>query len=217
MIEVTIGREALLSNLYRQISSFWGIDGKEKLLIEDNLDVVLARCEINLSAVQNKYIVNGLGGVKLNPFHSVQYMILLYYLSNTLYKNGKGGQLSDKLYYLNKTMNGVDMFYAIEMPEHFFAEHPVGSVMGRGKFSDGFFFYQGCTVGGTKDRNGIISYPELGENVHMFANSSILGKCKIGNNVNIGAGAIVKNQDVPDNCIVFGESPHLIIKASSND
>lgn len=68
MIEVTIGREALLSNLYRQISSFWGIDGKEKLLIEDNLDVVLARCEINLSAVQNKYIVNGLGGGKIESF-----------------------------------------------------------------------------------------------------------------------------------------------------
>ena len=34
----------------------------------------------------------------------------------------------------------------------------------------------------------------------------------IGNNVDIGAGAIVKNQDVPNDSIVFGESPNLIIK-----
>lgn len=46
----------------------------------------------------------------------------------------------------------------------------------------------------------------------MYANSSILGNCKIGNNVNIGAGAVVKNQNVPDNCTVFGLSPNLIIK-----
>ena len=46
----------------------------------------------------------------------------------------------------------------------------------------------------------------------MYANSSILGKCHIGKNVQIGAGALVKNQDVPDNSIVFGQSPNLIIK-----
>ena len=48
----------------------------------------------------------------------------------------------------------------------------------------------------------------------MYSNSSILGNSRIGNNVNIGAGAIVKNQDVPDNCTVFGQSPNLIIKKS---
>ena len=46
----------------------------------------------------------------------------------------------------------------------------------------------------------------------MFSNSSILGSSHIGNNVDLGAGAIVKNQDIPDDSIVFGESPNLIIK-----
>ncbi len=46
----------------------------------------------------------------------------------------------------------------------------------------------------------------------MYANSSILVKCHIGINVNIGVGSIVKNQDVPDNGTVFGQSPNLIIK-----
>ena len=139
-------------------------------------------------------------------------MTFLYYLSHELYKDSKIPNLCDKVYYLNKIMHSVDLFYAIELPIHFSAEHPLGTVMGRAKYGNGFFFYQNCTVGGTKDKEGNISYPEIGENVHMFAGSSILGKCHIGNNVNIGAGAIVKNQDVPDNCTVFGESPNLIIK-----
>ena len=83
--------------------------------------------------------------------------------------------------------------------------------MGRGEYGDGFFFYQGCTVGGTR-KNGKLHYPAIGRNVHMYAHSSILGKCNIGDNVLIGAGCIVKNQDVPSNSIVFGQSPNLIIK-----
>ena len=113
-------------------------------------------------------------------------------------------------------MHSVDLFYAIELPSIWSAEHPLGSVMGRAKYSDNFFFYQGCTVGGTKDKEGNIFYPELEENVRMYANSSILGRCHIGKNVQIGAGALVKNQDVPDNSIVFGQSPNLIIKIAKN-
>lgn len=139
-------------------------------------------------------------------------MIFLYTLSNELYKVYGRNSISDKVYYLNKIMNGVDMFYEIEMPNHWGAEHPVGSVMGRAKYDEVFFFYQCCTVGGTKDKKGNIYYPILGKNVHMYANSSILGNCHIGNNVNIGAGAIVKNENIPHNCTVFGQSPNLIIK-----
>ena len=151
---------------------------------------------------------------KFDPYHSVQYMTFLYYLSHDIYKNANVGQICDKIYYLNKIFHSVDLFYAIDLPAHFGAEHPLGVVMGRAKYGDGFFFYQGCTVGGTRDKKGNLYYPVLGENVHMYSNSSILGRCNIGNNVNIGAGCIVKNQDVPDNSTVFGQSPNLIIKRS---
>ena len=46
-------------------------------------------------------------------------------------------------YYLNKIMNSVDWFYAIELPDVFCAEHPVGSVLGRAKWNGNrFFVYQ---------------------------------------------------------------------------
>lgn len=161
-----------------------------------------------------------MGGAKVcrfNPYHSVQYMTFLYYLSHDIYKNANEGQLCDKIYYLNKILHSVDLFYAIDLPEQFGAEHPLGSVMGRAQYSNGFFFYQGCTVGGTYDKEGNIHYPVIEENVKMYANSSVLGKCHIGKNVQIGAGALVKNQDVPDDSIVFGQSPNLILKARKHE
>ena len=211
----TISKDNILAQLVMQLKSHFFISDDEKSIIEERLDYALAACEENFSHSENKYYFNELGGAKMcrfNPYHSVQYMTFLYYLSHDIYKNTKAGQLCDKIYYLNKIFHSVDLFYAIDLPEQFGAEHPLGSVMGRAKYSNGFFFYQGCTVGGTYDKVGIIHYPVIEENVKMYANSSILGKCHIGKNVQIGAGALVKNQDVPDNSIVFGQSPNLIIK-----
>lgn len=56
-------------------------------------------------------------------------------------------------------------------------------------------------------------YPIIGNNVILFSNASILGKSKIGSNVIISARTQIVNEDVPDNCIVFGKSPNLTIKS----
>ncbi|MDY2930762.1 MAG: transferase [Muribaculaceae bacterium] len=196
----------ILTMLVRWLKNYFFISEEEMNELEIASKIAINKANQNFQYSDNKYFRG------YNRLHSVMNMIFRYYLSNELYKRNQCPGLCDKIYYLNKIMHSVDLFYAIELPQYFSAEHPLGSVMGRAKYSDGFFFYQGCTVGGTKDKTGNIHYPEIEENCHMFANSSILGKCHIGKNVNIGAGAIVKNQDIPDNCTVFGQSPNLIIK-----
>lgn len=211
-MQLLISRPEILDNLCRQIDSFFSCSEEERSVLETYLDKSLERLEKCLQGVDNKYFKTELGTVKFNPFHSVQYMTFLYTLANELYRNGASSTLSDKLYYLNKTMNGLDMFYAIELPEVWSAEHPVGSVLGRAKYGEGFFFYQGCTVGGNRGKDGILHYPLIGNNVRMYANSSFIGKCNIGDNVILGAGALVKDTDIPSNSIVFGQSPNLIIK-----
>lgn len=105
-------------------------------------------------------------------------------------------------------MNGCDLYYEVNLSNYFTLDHPVGTVMGRAKYGEGFHFGQNCTVGNNR---GI--YPVIGENVRMCAHSSIIGSCRIGDSVTIGANSGVKDEDVPDNLIVFGYSPHLIIKA----
>lgn len=214
-IRYTIPKEDMLKQLLHQLESNFLLSDVEKDTVSERFDFALVACEENFRVNENKYFRQAVGGaeyVRFNPYHSVQYMIFLYYLSHDIYMNCQQPLLCDKIYYLNKLFHSVDLFYVVELPKHFGAEHPLGSVMGRAQYSDGFFFYQGCTVGGTRDKENNLYYPVIEENVHMYSNSSILGRCHIGKNVNVGAGCIVKNQDVPDNCTVFGQSPNLIIK-----
>jgi serine O-acetyltransferase len=132
-----------------------------------------------------------------------------YISKQIMFVLGGGGVLADKCYYLNKVLNSCDLFYEVELPPIFMLDHPVGSVMGRAKYSDYFSFGQNCTVG---NNHGI--YPVIGDHVRMCANSMILGNCTIGNNVIIGAATCVKDESIPDNSLVFGKSPHLIIKSA---
>ena len=81
--------------------------------------------------------------------------------------------MADRIYYLNKALNGVDLFYEVELPDVFFLDHPVGSVLGQTQRNGDFFsFSQNCTVGNNK---GI--YPTIGQNVQMMAGAMIVGDC----------------------------------------
>ena len=63
-----------------------------------------------------------------------------------------------------------------------------------------FCIGHGCLIGNSQGK--MKGVPSIGDNVIMQANSMIVGKCKIGNNVLIAPGAFV-NFDVPDNSIVI--------------
>ena len=189
-----------------QLKNFFMCDERVDLY----LNTALNRLEKCFADSTDKYYKKA-GEIFFSPYHSGQYSIFLYYLANTVYRMGGNTDLCAALYYLNKSLNNVDWFYALELPESFGVEHPLGSVLGRATFSNHLFFYQGCTIGGIQ-RGKLSVYPSLGEYVTLCANSSILGDCKIGNNVTIGAGTMVKNQDIPSDCVVFGMSPNLIIK-----
>ncbi|EOX0078299.1 serine O-acetyltransferase [Klebsiella pneumoniae] len=86
--------------------------------------------------------------------------------------------------------------------------HPFGVVIGKG-VTIGYDckFYQGVTIG-AKLEDGV-SYPVLGNNVTIYANSVVVGDVKIGNNVVIGASSLVL-KDVPDNSIVAGNPAKII-------
>lgn len=204
---IELSQSSLTQLVNHQIQAFFPLMDEEKMLIEKFVSATLGRCESAFIKSTNKYYKKN-GEVYFNPFHSGQYTIFLYYLSNTIFRSAKESlTLADRIYYLNKIMNGCDLFYEVELPEIFFLDHPVGSVMGRAKYSNYFAFGQNCTVGNNK---GI--FPTIGKHVRMSANSMILGNCIIGNNVVIAANACVKDQNVPDNSLVFGQSPNLIIK-----
>lgn len=159
----------------------------------------------SLAGFNNKYY-----NMLVDPFNSVMYCNYLYWVSCLLYSIG-AAHIADKVYYLNKMLNSVELFYEVKLPDIWSCEHPIGSVMGRAEYGNFFFFYQGCTVGGSR-RQGKLFYPTIGEHVTMFSGSKILGNSKIGNDVVLAANTYVINGDVPDNSIVFGQSPNIVIK-----
>lgn len=156
-------------------------------------------------------------GANFWALNSNHFSIYLYWLSRTTSLSlGSGSQsLSTKVYLLNKALHSVELYFEVRMPDVFFCEHPIGSVMGRAQYGNGFFFYQNCTVGGSYNK-GKLSYPTIGKNVRMYAGASILGNSAVGDNVILGAGTIVKDDTVPSNTLVFGQSPNLILRAKNS-
>lgn len=69
------------------------------------------------------------------------------------------------------------------------------------KIGKNFTIFQGCTVGSVRGPKGGV--PTIGDNVVMCSGSKIIGNVKVGNNVMIGAGAVVV-KNVPDNAVVVG-------------
>mgnify|MGYP002510054912 CR=1 FL=1 len=204
--------EGMLARLIeKQCGSYWPMnagDG-EKL----NLSCVgraLARwkeCFARRPSTKRQPVFHGL---PVDYLHTVEWSVFLYFVSNELGRSGDE-QWASKVYFLNKIMCSVDWFYAIELPAHFWAEHPVGSVLGRAKYGDKLFVYQGTTVGGSPG-NDETKYPELGSDVVLCANATVLGNTVIGSNAIVSANSCLVNETIPDNCIVFGHSPDIVIK-----
>lgn len=205
--------------LLNQINNnfFKSID--DEMLISKHLPKVLERFEACISKADNKYYyrVNGNGEREayFDPLHTCQWLLFLYLTANTIYmyedeKKEATRVVCDKIYGHSKTVSGCDLYYEVEMPEYFFFDHPTGSFMGRAKYGNGFSFTQGCSVGNIEE-----IYPTIEENVIMFAGSKVLGNSHIGKNTVIKAGTIIRNQDIPDDSIVSGESPNLVIENKS--
>ena len=201
--------EYILDLIFTQLNIF-KLTNDEAILVNDIFKQVKERTTYCFSHSKNKYY-NRDGEVYFDPFHTGQWTIFLYFLSNSLFKEEQTNiALCYKVYYLNKMLNSCDLFYEVNLPDIFFLDHPLGTVIGRGTFGNYFSFTQGCTIGNNKG-----FFPIIGERVSMLSNSKILGKSMIGDNVIISANTYIKDTDIPDNSIVFGSSPNLIIKENN--
>ena len=196
--------QRIVALVARQLDSLFLIEEGEAEQLDALVRIALDRSRRCFSRINNKYFYEN-GRIRFSPYHSGQYTIFLYFLSRAA--SGTAEALADKIYYLNKTLNGLDLYHQVEMPDVFFTDHPVGSVIGRGRFGDRFMFAQNCTVGNNRG-----CYPSLGRDVYMMVGSKIIGDCKIGDDVVLAANTCVLDQDVPSGHLVFGASPDLLLK-----
>ncbi len=200
-----------------QLSNFWTNLDEEPIRL--CVKPALEKIEACFNASRSKYVRKD-GNVVFSPFYSVGWAMFLYRLSRELVNFGGGmaSKEADSVYYLNKIMNNVEWYHAIELPVYMMGEHMTGSVMGRAQFGEYFFVFQGTNVGGNgRWENGKIPCPKIGKYCVMYPNSTVLGKSVVGDNVMISAGTYIKDEVIPDNCIVFGRTPNLTIKLRSEE
>ena len=69
--------------------------------------------------------------------------------------------------------------------------------------------FQGVSIGHGFSGKDTVYCPVFGNNVSVFANSTVFGDVKIGDNVRIGAGSVVC-KDIPSNCTVVGNPAKII-------
>lgn len=207
-VKILTGEPGLIGLVQLQIKNIFAGTAKDKETISQHFQRALIRTQHCFSATPDDIYYKIAGELTFNPFHTGQYSIFLYFLANEIWSVAPAEKITaDKLYYLNKTLNGLDLFYEVRMPDVFFLDHPVGSVIGKAEFGEGFSFSQNCTVG---NNHGF--YPRIGKNVVMHSGSKIVGDCIVGDNVVVSANCYIKDQNVPSNSLVFGSSPKLIIK-----
>ncbi|KJR96353.1 MAG: hypothetical protein VR65_28715 [Desulfobulbaceae bacterium BRH_c16a] len=200
-------REDLLQYVTVQLETFFP-DGQTGIrqILDTCMDEALARLECCINAV--KMWRQG----EFDYLHSSQYAIFLYFLSNTLWRREGSQRICAKLFFLNKSLNGIDCFYEIEMPEIFFIGHSVGIVLAKATYGNYLVLYQNSTVG---KNHGVA--PVIGEGVIMYPNTAIIGASHVRNGSVISQGVSVINRETPGHCLVFqGNSGELAFRPRQN-
>ncbi|MGL1902901.1 MAG: hypothetical protein OCC49_12240 [Fibrobacterales bacterium] len=166
-----------------------------------SIDEALGRSLVNFGKI-NRTCFQKNGEAYFNHLHSNAYSMFLYLLSNVVYVKENGvTHVVEKVFYLNKLLNGVDVLWDTPLKEYFYFSRPLGTTLGNmATYGNYFVVLQGCTVGASSTR-----YPEFGDAVVMYTNSTVMGGV-IGNNVQISAHASTFEADIPDNTTVFGLS-----------
>ncbi|MGZ5236885.1 MAG: hypothetical protein ACXWCV_11280 [Caldimonas sp.] len=210
MLKLSLGSEdALLGYLCRQLDNFFP-DGRieaERSRLRSQLGPALQRLERCIEAV--RMWPRG----EFDHLHSSQYTTFLYYLANTVWRDGGDRALCNKLFGLNKALNGIDLFYEIELPEVFFIGHSVGIVLAKATYGNRLVLYQNSTVGKNHGEA-----PVLGDGVVMYPGTAIIGRCEIRAGTVISQGTSIVNRSTPGNCMVFaGEAGGLAVKPPTRD
>ena len=107
-------------------------------------------------------------------------------------------------------LTGVEIHPGATIGAGFFIDHGMGVVIGETtEIGDYVTLFQGVTLGGTGKERGK-RHPTLGNHVVVGAGAKVLGGIRIGDNVKVGANAVVL-RSVPPNSTVVG-NPGRIVK-----
>ena len=139
-----------------------------------------------------------------------KYSIFSFFLCFIEYKQFRNvvyyrlGKSSYLLSWLFKGMTNL-YIYSPSIGGGFTIQHGFSTIINANKIGCNFKVFQQVTIGYNGSEN-----PSIGDNVTVCCGAKVIGGVHIGNNVTIGANAVVV-KDIPDNVIVAGV-PAKVIK-----
>lgn len=135
--------------------------------------------------------------------------ILLQKISHVQFVKGNF-KLARAINYFGRFLTGADIHPGATIGKGFFIDHATGVVIGETTIiGENVSIFQGVTLGGVSTSKGK-RHPTIGNNVTVGAGAIVLGNITIGDCVKIGAGSVV-TKDVPHNCTVVG-IPGRVVK-----
>ena len=157
---------------------------------------------------------NHSGGVKLwSGLLSPRFAPVLIYRLSYFFCLSKFKFFSKIFTLLNLVFFGIEISPRCYIGRGLYFPHTSGTVIGAWEIGENAVIFQGVTLGA---KEADFSYkielrPVLGKNVVVGAGSKILGGVHIGDNVKIGANAVVI-RDVPGGCMAVGIPAKIIEK-----
>lgn len=137
------------------------------------------------------------------------YAILLHRLAHWLYLH-QIAFLPRLLSQIARFLTGIEIHPGAQIGQGVFIDHGAGVVIGEtAEIGRNVLIYHGVTLGGTSLSPGK-RHPTIGNGVVIGAGASLFGAITIGDNCQIGGGAVL-TKDVPANCVVVG-NPARIVK-----
>ena len=116
------------------------------------------------------------------------------------------------------SQTGIDINPGATIGEYFFIDHGTGVVVGETTIiGDNVKLYQGATLGalspaGMATNPKVRRHPKVGNNVVIYANSTLLGGAtEIGDNVVIGGNAFLTSSVEPDT-VVSVKNPEMTFR-----
>ena len=111
---------------------------------------------------------------------------------------------------LARWFTGIEIHPGASIGRRCFIDHGLAIIIGETtEIGDDVTIYQGVTLGGTGKDTGK-RHPTIGNRVMISSGAKVLGPFKVGDDVKIGAGAVVLKEILP-NCTVVG-IPGTIVK-----
>jgi serine O-acetyltransferase len=116
---------------------------------------------------------------------------------------------------ISRHFTGIEIHPGATIGKGLFIDHGMGVVIGEtAEIGDNVTMYHGVTLGGTGKNKGK-RHPTVGNNVIIGSGAKVLGPINLGDNVKIGANAVVL-KDIPANCTAVG-IPAKVVKCNNNE